>query len=159
MKAGWRAERPLQRDPATRPLEATADQYGVPYLQPEGADMITGVHAVIFTADAERDRAFFRDVLEFPSVDAGGGWLIFALPPAELAAHPAEEGGRHELYLMCDDVHATVAELEAKGVDVPRPISDEGFGLVTAIRLPGGGELGLYQPSHPSPLSPDLSTS
>jgi catechol 2,3-dioxygenase-like lactoylglutathione lyase family enzyme len=121
--------------------------------------MITGVHAVIFTTDAERDRAFFRDVLELPSVDAGGGWLIFALPPAELAAHPAEEGGKHELYLMCDDVHATVADLEAKGVDIAGPISDEGFGLVTAIRLAGGGELGLYEPRHPSPLSPDLSTS
>ena len=118
--------------------------------------MITGVHAVIFTTDAERDRAFFRDVLELPCVDAGGGWLIFALPPAELAAHPsAEEGGRHELYLMCDDVYASVAELKAKGVDFAGPISDEGFGLATAIRLPGGGELGLYQPRHPSPRSPD----
>jgi catechol 2,3-dioxygenase-like lactoylglutathione lyase family enzyme len=121
--------------------------------------MITGVHAVIFTTDAERDRAFLRDVLEFPSVDAGGGWLIFGLPPAELAAHPAETGGQHGLYLMCDDVHATVAELKAKGVDVTRPISDEGFGLMTTIPLPGGGELGLYQQRHPSPLSPDLSTS
>jgi len=121
--------------------------------------VITGVHAVIFTTDAERDRAFFRDVLEFPSVDAGRGWLIFALPPAELAAHPADENDRSELYLMCDDVNATVAELAAKGVEAARPISDEGFGLVTAIRLPGGGELGLYQPRHPSPLSPDLSTS
>jgi predicted enzyme related to lactoylglutathione lyase len=121
-------------------------------------DVITGVHAVIFTTDAERDRAFLRDVLELPWVDAGGGWLIFALPPAELAAHPAEEGGQHELFLMCDDVHATVAELKAKGVDVARPISDEGFGLVTAIQLPGGGELGLYQPRHPSPLLPDPST-
>jgi predicted enzyme related to lactoylglutathione lyase len=119
--------------------------------------MITGVHTVIFTREAERDRAFFRDVLELPSVDAGGGWLIFALPPAELAAHPAEQSGHHELYLMCDDIHATIAELQAKGVDVARPISDEGFGLVTAIRLPGGGELGLYQPRHASPL-PDLST-
>jgi predicted enzyme related to lactoylglutathione lyase len=124
-----------------------------------GAEMITGVHAVIFTTDAERDRAFFGDVLEFPSVDAGDGWLIFRLPPAELAAHPAEVGGQHELYLMCDDVQATVAELEAKGVDIARPVSDEGFGLVTGIRLPGGGELGLYQPRHPSPLSPDSSTS
>ena len=115
--------------------------------------MITGVHAVIFTADAERDRAFFRNVLEFPSVDAGGGWLIFALPPAELAAHPTEGADHHELYLMCDDVHATVADLKAKGVDVVRPISDEGFGLMTAIPLPGGGELGLYQPNHPSPLA------
>jgi hypothetical protein len=121
--------------------------------------MITGVHALIYTTDAEQDRAFFRDVLEFPSVDAGGGWLIFALPPAELAAHPAEEGGRHELYLMCDDVQATVAELKAKGVDLAASITHEGFGLVTAIRLPGGGELGLYQPRHPSPPSLDLSTS
>jgi catechol 2,3-dioxygenase-like lactoylglutathione lyase family enzyme len=121
--------------------------------------MITGVHAVIFTTDAERDRAFFRDVLGLSSVDAGGGWLIFALPPAELAAHPADEGGRHELYLMCDDVRATLDELKAKGVEFARPISDEGFGLMTAIRLPGGGELGLYQPSHPSPLSPDFSAS
>jgi catechol 2,3-dioxygenase-like lactoylglutathione lyase family enzyme len=121
--------------------------------------MITGVHALIYTADAERDRAFFRDVLEFSSVDAGGGWLIFALPPAELAAHPADEGGRHELYLMCDDVQATVAELKAKGVDFAGPINDEGFGLATAIRLPGGGKLGLYQPRHPSPLSFEVSTS
>ena len=88
--------------------------------------MITGVHAVIFTTDAEQDRAFFRDVLELPFADAGEGWLIFALPPAELAAHPADEDGRHELYLMCDDVHATVAELQAKGVDIARPVSDEG---------------------------------
>ena len=100
--------------------------------------MITGVHAVIFTTDAEQDRAFFRDVLELPFVDAGEGWLIFALPPAELAAHPADEDGRHELYLMCDDVHATAAELQARGVDISRPVSDEGFGLMTAIRLPGG---------------------
>jgi catechol 2,3-dioxygenase-like lactoylglutathione lyase family enzyme len=116
--------------------------------------MITGVHAIIFTTDAEGDRAFFQDVLEFPSVDAGGGWLIFALPPAELAAHPADEDGQHELYLMCDDVHATVAELKAKGVDFARGISDEGFGLETAIRLPSGGDLGLYQPKHASPLEP-----
>jgi catechol 2,3-dioxygenase-like lactoylglutathione lyase family enzyme len=119
--------------------------------------MITGVHAVIFTTDAEADRAFFRDVLELSSVDAGDGWLIFALPPAELAAHPTDEDGRHELYLMCDDVRATVEELEAKGVEFSRSVSDEGFGLVTAIRLPGGGELGLYEPRHPSPLSPSPS--
>ena len=100
--------------------------------------MITGMHAVVFTTDADADRTFFRDVLEFPSVDAGGGWLIFALPPAELAAHPAEENGRHELYLMCDDVNATVAELSARGAEIPGPVKDEGFGLLTAIRLPGG---------------------
>src|SRR5262245_25309814 len=114
--------------------------------------MITGVHAVIFTADAERDRAFLRDVLEFPSVDARDGWLIFALPPAELAVHPAEDGGQHELYLMCNDVHATISDLKAKGVDFVRPVSDESWGLVTAIRLPSGAELGLYEPRHSSPL-------
>jgi catechol 2,3-dioxygenase-like lactoylglutathione lyase family enzyme len=113
--------------------------------------MITGAHAVFFTTDAERDRAFFRDVLDFPSVDAGDGWLIFALPPAELAVHPAAEGGPHKLYLMCDDVDATLSELEAKGVDIAQPVSDESWGRVTAIRLPGGGELGLYEPKHSSP--------
>ncbi len=91
-------------------------------------------------------------MLELPFVDAGHGWLIFAAPPAELAAHPADEDGRHELWLMCDDVHATVAELEGKGVEFTRPVADEGFGLTTALRLPGGGELGLYEPRHPSPL-------
>jgi catechol 2,3-dioxygenase-like lactoylglutathione lyase family enzyme len=116
--------------------------------------VITGAHAIIFTHDAEAVRAFFQDVLGFPSVDAGGGWLIFALPPAELAAHPVDEAGHHELYLMCDDVHATVAELEAKGVEFTRPITDEGFGLMTAIRLPGGGELGLYEPRDPTPPRP-----
>ena len=115
--------------------------------------MITGVHAVIFTEDAERLRTFLRDVLGFPAVDAGGGWLIFALPPAELAAHPADENDRHRLYLMCDDVHATVDELRARGVEFTGPISDEGFGLMTAMKLPGGGELALYEPRHSSPLS------
>ena len=115
--------------------------------------MITGVHAVVFTTDADADRVFFRDVLELASVDAGDGWLIFALPPAELAAHPAEANGRHELYLMCDDVGATVAELSARGAVIAGPIKDERFGLVTAIRLPGGGKLGLYEPRHRSPLA------
>jgi predicted enzyme related to lactoylglutathione lyase len=113
--------------------------------------MITGVHAIIFTNDADGVRAFFRDVLEFPSVDAGQGWLIFALPPAELAAHPAGDAGHHELYLMCDDARTTVDELERNGVEFSRPISDEGFGLMTAIKLPGGAKLGLYEPRHPTP--------
>lgn len=118
--------------------------------------MITGVHAVIFTRDAEGARSFFRDVLGFSAVDAGGGWLIFVLPPAELAAHPTEEDGRHELYLMCDEIHATVEELQGQGVEFTRPVSDEGFGLMTAMRMPGGGELGLYEPRHPTPLpTPD----
>ena len=98
--------------------------------------MITGAHAIIFTKSPDAVRAFVRDVLELRSVDAGDGWLIFALPPAELAAHPADEAGHHELYLMCDDVHATVAELQDKGVEFSRSISDEGFGLMTAIRGP-----------------------
>ena len=110
---------------------------------------------IVYTRDAAADRAFFRDVLGFEAVDAGGGWLIFKLPPAELAMHPAETGGTHELYLMCDDVHATVQELTAQGVEFVRDVSDEGFGLLTAIRLPGGGEVGLYEPRHPSPLIPD----
>jgi catechol 2,3-dioxygenase-like lactoylglutathione lyase family enzyme len=113
--------------------------------------VITGVHAILFAEDAEATRAFLRDTLELDSVDAGGGWLIFALPPAELAAHPAAESGRHQLYLMCDDILATVADLEAKGVTFTRPVSDEGFGLMTALQVPGGGELGLYEPRHPLP--------
>jgi catechol 2,3-dioxygenase-like lactoylglutathione lyase family enzyme len=113
--------------------------------------VITGAHAIVYSLDADADRAFFRDVLGFPSVDAGGGWLIFALPPAELAAHPADAGGRHELYLMCDEIESTVAELQAKGVEFTAPVSDEGFGLLTSLKLPGGGELGLYEPRHPIP--------
>jgi catechol 2,3-dioxygenase-like lactoylglutathione lyase family enzyme len=116
--------------------------------------VITGAHAIMFTSDADGLRAFLRDVIGFDSVDAGSGWLIFALPPAELAVHPSDGDARHELYLMCDDVEATVAELQAKGVELTRPISDEGWGLVTALRVPGGGELGLYEPRHPTPLSP-----
>jgi catechol 2,3-dioxygenase-like lactoylglutathione lyase family enzyme len=116
--------------------------------------VITGAHVIVYSRDAEADRAFCRDTLGFHSVDAGGGWLIFALPPAELAVHPHATGGAHELYLMCDDVHATVAALRAKGVEIVRAVSDEGFGLLTAVRLPGGGELGLYEPRHASPLLP-----
>jgi catechol 2,3-dioxygenase-like lactoylglutathione lyase family enzyme len=117
--------------------------------------VITGAHAIVFSDDAEAVRAFLRDTLGFPYVDAGGGWLIFALPPAELAAHPTEgESGRHELYLMCDDVRATVEELKAKGVEFTREISDAAFGLMTVMKVPGGGELGLYEPRHPTPLSP-----
>jgi catechol 2,3-dioxygenase-like lactoylglutathione lyase family enzyme len=116
--------------------------------------VVIGVHAIVYSRDAAADRAFFADVLGLDAVDAGGGWLIFALPPAELAVHPADTGGRHELYLMCDDIGATVEELRAKGVELAREVSDEGFGLLTSIRLPGGGELGLYEPRHPSPLLP-----
>ena len=116
--------------------------------------MIIGAHAIIYTTDAEADRSFFREVLGFDSVDAGGGWLIFKLPPTELAMHPAENGGGHELYLMCDDVHRTVEELKVQGVQIVGDVTDEGFGLMATIRLPGGGKLGLYEPRHPSPLIP-----
>src|SRR5436305_7564769 len=100
--------------------------------------MITGAHAVLHSSDAEALRAFLGDVLGFASVDAGRGWLIFALPPAEVAAHPAsaEDSGRHELYLMCDDIAATVGELAAKGVEFAGPVKDVGWGLLTAIKLP-----------------------
>jgi len=116
--------------------------------------MITGMHAIVFSPDAAKVRAFFTDVLNLRSVDAGGGWLIFALPPAELAVHPADGAGHHELYLMCDDIHATLAELQAKGVEVARDVSDQGWGLLAAIRLPDGEEFQIYQPKHPSPLQP-----
>jgi predicted enzyme related to lactoylglutathione lyase len=118
------------------------------------ASVITGVHAIVFSPEAEKVRAFFRDVLSLSSVDAGGGWLIFALPPAELAVHPAEGDSCHELYLMCDDIHATLAELRGKGVEVTREVADQGWGLVAAIRLPDGSELSIYEPRHPSPLHP-----
>ena len=116
--------------------------------------MITGMHAIVFSAQAEQVRAFFADVLGLPSADAGGGWLIFALPPAELAVHPANGESRHELYLMCDDIHATLAELAAKGAAVARDVSDQGWGLLAAIRLPDGSEFPIYQPRHPSPPRP-----
>ena len=116
--------------------------------------MITGIHAIVFSPQAEQVRAFFRDVLGLSSVDAGGGWLIFALPPAELAVHPADGNTRHELYLMCDDINATLAELRGKGVDVAKDVTDQGWGLLAAIRLPDGSELPVYQPRHPSALEP-----
>lgn len=116
--------------------------------------MVNGVHAIVYSRDAEGVRGFFRDVLGFSSVDAGGGWPIFALPPAELAAHPTDGDARHELYLLCDDLESTVEELRGKGVEFAGPVSDQGWGLLISIKLPGGGELGLYQPRHPSPLRP-----
>jgi len=113
--------------------------------------MITGMHAIVYSPDAARVREFFADVLNLRSADAGGGWLIFALPPAELAVHPADGDARLELYLMCDDIEATLAELRAKGVEVAREVTDQGWGLLAAIRLPDGAEFPVYQPRHPSP--------
>jgi catechol 2,3-dioxygenase-like lactoylglutathione lyase family enzyme len=119
--------------------------------------VIAGVHALIFADDAPEARAFFRDVLGFSFVDDGDGWLIFALPPAELGIHPGPgwsgQVGQHELFLMCHDIERTVDELKAKGVEFEAPISDEGFGLLTSLKVPGGaGTIGLYQPKHASPL-------
>jgi catechol 2,3-dioxygenase-like lactoylglutathione lyase family enzyme len=114
--------------------------------------MINGIHAVIYTKDAEDVRAFFRDTLGLPFVDAGHGWLLFGLPPAELGIHPADKDNHQELWLMCDNIKETVEQLKNKGVRFNGLISDEGFGLVTAIKLPGGGEIGLFQPKHPTAL-------
>jgi predicted enzyme related to lactoylglutathione lyase len=112
--------------------------------------MFFGMHALIYAKDAERVRAFFRDVLKWPHVDAGQGWLIFELPPSELGIHPTmgDDPQSHHLYLMCKDVKKTVAQLEKHGVQCA-PIQDAGFGLLTSFELPGGGPLGIYQPRHP----------
>lgn len=113
--------------------------------------MINGVHALIYAKDAEKARAFLRDVLGFRAVDAGHGWLIFALPPAELGVHPAEGEEHHELYFMCDDVRKTMEELKSKGVECA-PVTNAGFGAVTSFEIPGGGKVGLYQPRHPTAI-------
>jgi catechol 2,3-dioxygenase-like lactoylglutathione lyase family enzyme len=112
--------------------------------------VINGAHTVIYTENPDADRVFFRDILGFPSVDAGLGWLIFALPAAEAAFHPAEKSGRHELYLMCDNLETEMAVLRAKGVECAA-VAQERWGSITKIRLPGGGEIGLYEPKHPRP--------
>jgi catechol 2,3-dioxygenase-like lactoylglutathione lyase family enzyme len=112
--------------------------------------MITGAHAILYSKDAEKDRAFLRDVLGFKGVDAGGGWLIFALPPSELAVHPGEENGRHEVYLTCDDIAATVRQLKARKAKVS-PMRELDWGKLVMVSLPAGGELGLYEPKHPQP--------
>jgi catechol 2,3-dioxygenase-like lactoylglutathione lyase family enzyme len=115
--------------------------------------MISGAHIVIYSKDAEADRAFFRDVLKLSSVDAGHGWLIFAMPPAEAAFHDAEKNDQHELYFMCDDIVATLKELETKKVKVSE-VGEQRWGKLAKLELPGGGKIGIYQPSHASPLKP-----
>ncbi|MGH7439337.1 MAG: VOC family protein [Polyangiaceae bacterium] len=113
--------------------------------------MIYGAHVILYSKDPEADRTFFKDVLKYPHADAGHGWLIFALPPAEVAMHPTEGDDRHELYLMCDDVQAFVREMAAKGFACT-PVQDQRWGLLTSVTLPGGGALGVYEPRHASPL-------
>jgi len=111
---------------------------------------IVGSHSIIYSKDPEADRVFMRDVLKFPNVDVGDGWLIFGLPPSEVAVHPSEKNDVHEFYLMCDDVEALVAELQGHGI-VCDPIHNLGWGLITQALLPGGGKLGIYQPRHARP--------
>ena len=111
--------------------------------------MLTGAHSIIYSTNPEADRAFFRDVLKFPNVDVGGGWLIFGLPPAEVAVHPGENDV-HEFYLMCDDVDALIADLSGKGVECGE-IHQQPWGRLTQVTLPGGGKLGIYQPRHARP--------
>lgn len=116
--------------------------------------MIHGAHVILYSKNSEADRAFFKDVLKYPYADAGHGWLIFALPPAEIALHPADgqdEQERHELYLMCDDVQAFMREMAAKNIACA-PVQEQRWGLLTNLTLPGGGKLGVYEPRHASPL-------
>ena len=116
--------------------------------------MIIGAHSIIYSTDPEADRAFLRDVLELTSVDVGGGWLIFGLPPSEVAVHPADRNDVQELYLMCEEVNSFVAKMQKHGIACDE-VSDEGWGLVTRVTLPGGGRIGVYQPRHarPEPMS------
>ena len=118
--------------------------------------MITGAHSIIYSKNAEADRAFLRDVLGLPNVDVGGGWLIFGLPPAEVAVHPSDENGVHEFFLMCDDVEAFIAEMKDRGITCG-PVQNPRWGTLTEVMLPGGGKLGVYQPRHarPEPMVAD----
>jgi len=119
--------------------------------------MIIGTHAIVYAENAERARAFFRETLGWPNIDAHGGWLIFKLPPAELGVHPASDSadpssgapsGHHELYLLCDDIDTTVAELSSRGVEFTSPVENQGFGRIARFKVPGGGEMGIYEPRH-----------
>jgi hypothetical protein len=112
--------------------------------------MLIGAHSIIYSKNPEADRAFFRDVLRLPNVDVGHGWLIFGLPPSEVAVHPADDDTRHELYLMSDDINAFVAQMKAVNISCG-PVKDQGWGLLTDLTLPGGGKLGVYQPRHARP--------
>jgi catechol 2,3-dioxygenase-like lactoylglutathione lyase family enzyme len=112
--------------------------------------MINGAHVIIYSRDAAADRAFFREALGLSNVDAGDGWLIFALPPAEVAVHPSDDNDVHALYLTCGDVNEFVASMMERGVRCA-PVADRGWGLLTEVTLPGGGRLGVYEPRHPRP--------
>ena len=115
--------------------------------------MITGVHTIIYSKNAEADKAFFQDILKLTNVDVGQGWLIFGLPPSELAVHPSTDSEHHELYLMCDNINTFVQQMNEHKVACSE-IQDQGWGLLTALTLPGGGKIGVYQPRHlrPEPM-------
>jgi hypothetical protein len=115
--------------------------------------MINGAHVILYSANADADRGFLRDVIGLGHVDVGDGWLIFGLPPAEVAIHPGEDGGAQEVYLMCDDIGAFVAAMEARAIACTPPV-DRGWGILTEVTLPGGGKLGVYQPRHARPAVP-----
>jgi hypothetical protein len=112
--------------------------------------VISGAHAIIYSTNAEADRTFLRDVLALPHVDVGHGWLIFGLPPSEVAVHPSDNSNVHELYFICEDLEAFVARMRAHVIECA-PAKDQGWGLVTQLRLPGGGTIGVYQPRHARP--------
>ena len=112
--------------------------------------MLTGAHSIIYSTNPEADRAFLRDVLGLSHVDVGDGWLIFGLPPSEVAVHPGDKNNVHELYFMCDDIEAFVTRMKAHVIDC-EPVKDERWGLLTHLTLPGGGKIGVYQPRHPRP--------
>ena len=115
-----------------------------------GAGMIRGAHVILYSTDPDADRSFLKDLLGLGSVDSGGGWLILQLPPAEVAVHPADTSGAVELYLVCDDIEETVADLEQRGIAVDGPVSDQRWGRLTYLRLPGGGRVGIYEARHPT---------
>ncbi len=146
---GWE-QRPREPDTAATARQA---EPVTPATPPADDAAISGIHAVVFTPAVAEVQAFFRDTLGMPHVDAGDGWLIFALPPAELAVHPAAVADQ-QIYLMCDDIEPTLASLERRGVTVRRPVREETWGFVTTLVLPGGTDLAIYQPKHSSPLSP-----
>jgi hypothetical protein len=134
----------------SKSLERRTGKNETVHDQEEGkGNMINGAHIILYSTDAEADRVFIRDVLGFTGVDAGDGWLIFKLPPAEIAVHPIDGPVKHEFYLMCEDIEKTLAKLTAKGVTISNAVSDQGWGLLASIMLPSGSELSIYQPRHP----------
>ena len=127
-----------------------AGSFGNMALNGQVKSMLIGAHSIIYSTNPDADRAFLRDVLTLPNVDVREGWLIFGLPPAEVAVHPSDKNDRHEFYLMCDDVVAFVAEMKTRNIACD-PVQDQGWGLLTHLTLPGGGKLGIYQPRHARP--------